>query len=142
MLQESDFVWLVRHKNNIAENPIDCYYCVVDQSNGAGKMYMVEPMYTQDTNGVIKREAEYKYFVFFDCSVRVATEEDKKQPFHSGMTYSGYVLTSKSLIAVFDTLEDAKTRAYTQYAHHYGYVMPHVVDGIEAETKKHFVVEE
>ena len=140
MLKETDFKWQVRHANNIPGNPIDCHFCIVDCGDGTGKMYMVEPMYAQDTNGVVKGTAEHKYFVFFACTVRLATEEDKKQPLHSCMTYSGYVITSKTLIAIFDTMEDAKKRAYTQYAHHFGYVLPYVVDDIDAETRKHFVV--
>lgn len=140
MLKETDFKWLVHRANNIPDNPIDCHYCIVDHGDGTGKMYMVKPMYAQDANGVIKRGAEYKYFVFFDCSVRLATAEEK-EPFSFCTTYSGYVIKSKSLIAIFDTMDDAKKRAYKQYAHLFGYVMPHIIDDIEGETKKHFVVE-
>ena len=140
MLMETDFKWLIHHANNIPGNSIDCHYCLVDQGNGTGKMYMVEPMYAQDTNGVVKRGAEHKYFVFFACTVRLATDEDKKQPLHSSRTYSGYVITSKTLIAIFDTRGEAKKRAYTQYMHHFGYVLPHVMDDIEGETQKHYVV--
>ena len=141
MLKEVDFKWLVRHTNNIPENPIDCFYCIVGLGDGTGKMYVVEPMYAQDPNGLFKKSSGYKYFLFFDCNVRPATAEDEKQLFHSYTTYSGYVVTSRSFIAVFDTQEDAQKRAYTQYTHHFGYVMPHIIEDIEEETKKHFVVE-
>ncbi|MBR5884214.1 MAG: hypothetical protein IKZ17_03175 [Bacteroidaceae bacterium] len=140
MLKETDFKWLLRYKNNIKENPIDCFYCIVDRGDGTGKMYVVEPMYAQDPNGLFNKASAYKYFVFFDSNVSLATEEDKKQPFHSYTTYSGYVAASHSFIAVFDTLEDAQKRAYTQYAHHFGCVMPHIIDDIEEETRKYFVV--
>lgn len=130
----------MRRVNNITENPIDCYHCIVDLGDGTGKMYMVKPMYAQDTNGAIKKASGYKYFMFFDCNVRPATAEDEKQPFHSCTTYSGYVVTSRTFIAVFDTLEDTQKQAYTQYVHLFGYVMPHIIDAIEEETEKHFVV--
>lgn len=138
MLKESDFNWLVRRVNNIPENQIDCYYCIVDIGDGTGKMYVVKPLYAQDAEGW-SVPGEYKYFVFFDCSVRLATEKERKYPY-SMMLYSGYCMTSETLIAVFDTMDVAQKRAYNQYAHHFGYVLPHVADDIEEKAQKHFVV--
>ena len=140
MLKESEFKWLARHMNNIPENPLDCEYCIVDFGDGTGKMYVVRPLYAQDTNGVIQRD-RYKYFVFLDCRVRLAKAKERAYP-DSMSLYSGYQKLDETLIAVFDTMEDAKKRAYTQYAHHFGYVLRHVVDDIEEATRNHFVVVE
>ena len=138
MLKETNFKWHTWHAGGLPRNPIDFWYCIVDYGDGEGKMYVVEPHYAQDSNGMIDCAAGYKYFVFFDCNVKLATPEDAKASFRC--RYSGYVMTSKGFIAVFDTMEDAKKRAYTQYRHLFGYVMAHIVDDVDATTKKHFVV--
>lgn len=138
MLKETDFKWHVRHANNIAENPIDCHYCIIDRGNGVGEMYVVKPLYAQNVEGWTRPD-RYKYFVFLSCTVRLASAREQIYP-DSMMLYSGYCKTSETLIAVFDTLEEAKKRAYTQYAHHFGYVTPHIVDNIDVEIRKHFVV--
>ena len=141
MLKEIDFKWKIRRANNIPENPIECEFCLVDYGNGKGKLYKVKPLYAQNTDGLSDVKGGYRYFVFFDCSVRLATEEDREREFFSFCEYAGYVITSESFISVFDTMEDAKKRAYTQYRHHFGYVLPHVVDDIEKETRNHFVIQ-
>lgn len=138
MLNETSFIWHTWHTNGIPSNPIQFWYCIVDHGDGTGKMYVVEPHYAQDPSGFCDTSAGYKYFVFCDCNVKLATPEEQKEPFC--WNYSGYVMTSKSFIAIFDTPEDAKKRAYTQYAHHFGYVLPHMVDDVDAVTAKHFVV--
>lgn len=140
MLNEKDFKWLTRCENNIVENPVDCYYCIVDTGDGTGKMYIVKPLHAQNTDGMVKAKQGYKYFVFLDCSVERVPTDQQNFP-HSMSLYSGYRKVSEALIAVFDTLEEAKLRAYTQYAHHYGYVLPHVVDDTTALTRTHFIVE-
>lgn len=139
MLNESDFRWHIRRANNIPSNPVDCEYCIVHHGNGTGKMYVVQPQYAQTPEGLVKSSEGYKYFVFFDCNVQLASAEGG-DPFPSWSTYSGYAVTSKSFIAIFDNVEDAKKRAYTQYAHSFGYVLPHIVDDIDAATRNHFVV--
>lgn len=138
MLKETDFKWLVRHMNNIPENPLDCEYCIVDCGDGTGKRYVVRPLHAQNTNGVIQL-GQYKYFVFLDCRVRLAKAKERSYP-DSMSLCAGYRKTDETLIAVFDTMEDAKKRAYTQYAHHFGYILRHIVDNIEEATRNHFVV--
>jgi len=138
MLNETNFIWHTWHENGIPSNPIQFWYCIVDYGDGTGKMYVVEPHHAQDSNGLCNISAGYKYFVFFVCNVKLATLEEQEN--FLCLVYYGYVMTSKDFIAVFDTPEDAKKRAYTQYVHHFGYVLPHVVDDAEAVTGKHFVV--
>ena len=140
MLKETDFQWKVRRANNIPTNPIECEYCIVDHGDGCGQMYSVHPLYSQNTDGLINREDGYKYFVLYVCKVKLATEEDQGRDFFSFSDYSGYVVVSETFIAVFDTMDDAKKRAFTQYKHHFGYVLPHIVNDIEKETQNHFVV--
>lgn len=140
MLKETDFRWLEKRVNNIPQNPIECEYCIVDLGNGTGKMYIVEPVFAQDPQGYVDQKDGYRYFVFFDCSVKLASEEERTEWFYSGCNYSGYLVTSRSFIAIFDTMEDAKTRAYTQYSHIFGYVLPDVVDNAGELIKEHFVV--
>ena len=141
MIQEKDFKWKIQHSNNIPTNPVECEFCIIDKGDGTGKLYMVEPHYPQNTDGITNQENGHKYFVFFVCDARLPTEEEKKDIFFEWSTYVGYILTSKDFIAVFDTMEDAEKRAYMQYRHHYGYVLSHFVDDTEKETRKHFVVE-
>ena len=141
MLKENDFKWLTRRANSIPTNPVDCYYCIVDTGDGTGKMYVVKPLHAQNTGGMVKAKQGYKYFVFLDCSVQRVPTDQRNFP-HSMSLYSGYRVVSETLIAVFDTVEDAKKRAYTQYTHHFGNVLPHVVDDTTALTQKHFVVAE
>lgn len=141
MLDKSAFNWQKKMVNNIPENPLDSEFCIVDLGNGTGKLYMVKPLYAQSTTGLYNSDAGYKYFVFFDCNVRLPSESEKKDFWYGCEYYAGYVMTSKTLIAVFDTMDDAKERAYTQYSHHFGYVLPHVVKDMDAETRNHFVVQ-
>lgn len=139
MLKEANFKWHTWHVGGISTNPIDFWYCIVDYGNGEGKMYVVEPHYAQDPNGVIISD-DYKYFVFCVCNVKRTAPEEATKSFRFFIKHSGYVMTSKHFIAIFDTMEDAKKRAYTQYRHLFGYVMAHIVDDVDAATKKHFVV--
>lgn len=141
MVKETDFKWKIRHSNNIPTNPVQSEYCIIDLGNGKGKLYMIEPHYPQNTDGLTNQENGPKYFVFFDCDARLPTKEEQETDLLDWVGYSGYILTSKTLIAIFDTMDDAKKRAYTQYRHHYGYVLSHFVDDVEAETQKHSVVE-
>lgn len=138
MLKETDFKWHVRHVNNIPENPIDCYYCIIDYGDGTGKMFVVKPLHAQDTSG-LTLPGGHRYFVFYDCLVRPVEPEEQAYPY-SLVLYSGYEIRLQTLVAVFDTLDDAKKRAYTQYAHLFGYVLPHVVEDAEQTISKHFVV--
>lgn len=141
MLKETDFKWKIRHSNNISTNPVQSEFCVIDLGNGKGKLYMVESHYPQNTDGLTNQENGYKYFVFFACDARRPTEEEQEMDFLEWIAYGGYILTSKTLIAIFDTMDDAKKRAYAQYKHHFGYVLSHFVDDVKAETQKHSVVE-
>ena len=141
MVKETDFKWKIRHSNNIPTNPVQSEYCIVDLGNGKAKLYMVEPHYPQGTDGLTNRENGPKYFVFYACDARPPNEEEQKMDFFDWITYGGYILTSKTLIAIFNAMDDAKKRAYTQYKHHFGYVLSHFVDDVEEETRKHFVVE-
>ena len=141
MLTETDFKWKIRHSNNIPTNPIQSEYCIIDLGNGKAKLYMVEPHYPQNTDGITNQENGYKYFVFYACDARLPNEEEREMAFFDWITYGGYILTSKTLIAIFDTMEDAKKRSYTQYKHHFGYVLSHFVDAVEEETRKHSVVQ-
>lgn len=138
MIKEKDLKWHIKRVNNIETNPIDSEYCIVDQGGGTGRMYRIQPMYPADYTGLRNQKNGYKYFIFFECSVRKATDEEllKYKPIH----YSCYLILSESLIQVYDTMEDAKKRAYEQYKHIYGYVLSHVVDDTEESTKCHFIV--
>ena len=140
MVKENDFQWMIGHANNILTNPVRSEFCIVDLGDGTGKLYMVEPHYPQNTDGLINQKNGYQYFVFFSCDARLPTEEEKEKGFLDWIAYGGYILTSKTLIAIFDTMDDAKKRAYTQYKHHFGYVLSYFVDDVETETQKHSVV--
>ena len=141
MIQEKDFKWKIRYANNIPNNPVQCEFCIIDLGNGKSKLYMIEPHYPQNTDGLTDQTGGHRYFVFFDCDARLPNEEEQKIDFFDWITYGGYILTSKTLIAIFDTMDDAKKRAYAQYKHHFRYVLSHFVDDIEAETQKHSVVQ-
>lgn len=141
MLKETSFRWHTRKETNIPSNPIKSEFCIVDFRNGIGRMYKIKPICAQNADGMLNESVGYKYFVFFCCNVRLASEEDRKRDFFSFSEYAVYVVTLETFIAIFDTMEDAKKRAYTQYKHHSGYVLSHVVDDIEKETQKHFIVE-
>lgn len=141
MVKETDFKWKIRHSNNIPTNPVQCEFCIVDLGGGKGKLYMIEHHYPQNTDGLINRENGYKYFIFFVCDARLPTGEEQEKDFFEWVTYGGYILTSKTLIAIFDTMDDAKKRAYTQYKHHFGYVLSHIVDDVEEATRKRSVVQ-
>lgn len=138
MIKEKDLKWHIKRVNNIETNPIDSEYCIVDRGGGTGRMYRIQPMYPADPFGLINRKTNFKYFIFFECSVRKAIDEELMK--YKAIHYSGYLVLDETLIQVYDTMDEAKKRAYEQYRHIYGYALSHVVEDIEEATKNHFIV--
>ena len=139
MIKESDLKWRTRYINNMKSNGVECFYSIIDYGNGEGRMFWIQPMMSADYKGMINVDAGYKYYCFFESSVK-KKGLDAYAKFFNCRSYSGYSRVTDTLIQVYDSLEDAKKRAYVQYFHIYGYVVSSIGSDSEETTKNHFVV--
>lgn len=138
MIEEKDLKWHIKHANNIESNPIVSEYCIIDYGDGEGRIYEILMMQKADYTGLTHIQDEYKYFCFFECFVKKI--EEPMSWFDTIEHYSGYEIRHKTLIQVYDTLDEAKKRAYYQYTHIFDYVVQEAGLNAEEESKLHFVV--
>lgn len=82
---------------------------------------------------------EEPYYCFFESMVR-KVEVEKLEGWKRAALYSGYRTRDDSLIQVYESEEDAKKRAYTQYFAIYGHCLAEAGYDVEETTKSHFVV--
>ena len=139
MIDESMLKWHKKYVNNIETNPIECLYCIIDYGDGNGRMYRIQAMRKADYNGRIEIKDGYKYFLFFESYVKKADTEIL-DGLERNSYYLGYQVESETLIQIYDSMEDAKRRAYVQYYAIYGYCLSEAGDDVEEMTKTHFVV--
>ena len=93
-----EFEWTPYHPNNIPENPHEGYDCVITPRIGHCRRYAIRFQYKADVNGLSDYDAEPDLYILFE-----------------GNTF----------IYACPTLDFAKQRAYTQYAHINRYVASH-----------------
>lgn len=139
MVKFEDFVWKEHKANNIKENPLEEWYCIVDTGNHARK-YGVRPQYPLKDGIYTDFNTEPEYYILFESSGRKATEDDKRQWVYKSVNFDGYIFNDETFIRVFKNREEAEKRAYLGYTHVYGYSLSFIVDDIEQATNKHFVV--
>lgn len=148
MLKQEDFKWKEHHSNNIPDNPIDEYYCIIDTGAHARKYSIQEQMANateqcsplQENSYICPDEDEPEYFILFESSGNKATDKDKENMFYKESSFDEYVFGHDTFIRVFKTMEEAKEQAYKQYKAIYGYVLAHIVDDVEEATSNHFCV--
>ena len=139
MVKKEDLVWHIKRVNNIETNPIESYYCIIATSENEGRMFHIQPFHEIGENGrAIGREP--KYFLFSQCGVQKATEEEKEHWTYQGNLHSGYLITHRTVTAIYEDLEKAKGNSYRYYEFVYGYAMSHVVDDTEETSQNHYVV--
>lgn len=76
MLKQEDFKWKEHHSNNIPDNPIDEYYCIIDTGAHARKYSIQEQMADateqcsplQENSYICPDEDEPEYFILFESS--------------------------------------------------------------------------
>lgn len=139
MLCENDFIWQEHFENNIPNNPLGEYYCIIDVGNHARK-YSVVPQYPSKDGICVNRDCEPEYYVLFESCGHKANIQERQDPFYQSYHFNGYVFGHNSFIRVFKTFEDAKKRAYIQYKSIFGYVLSHIEPDIETATKNHVCV--
>jgi len=138
VIKEADLRWHIKYVNDIESNPKECEYCIIDCGDDTGRMFRVEVMPKADSNGRIKMEEE-PYFCFYESSVKKVETENADDCKRCSL-YSGYRMINDTLIQVYDSKEDAKKRAYTQYYAIYRYCLDVAGYDIEETTKSHFVI--
>lgn len=94
-LNEEDFIWEPYYPNDIESNGLDGYDCTIFNGTPSERKYSIRFQYKQDTDGLILNNKDVELYVLFEC---------------------------ETFIHAYKTLEDAKTRAYNQYVHIFGYV--------------------
>jgi hypothetical protein len=139
MLQKDDFIWKEHHENNIADNPLGEYYCIVDCGNYARK-YSIVPQYPSKDGFCINMSEAPEYYILFEARGNKASDEERQKTFYEMCHFDDYVFEHESFIRVFKTLDEAKDRAYVQYRAIFGYVLPHIEKDVNSATKHHFVV--
>jgi len=90
-----DFEWKPHYPNNIPRNGQDGWRCEINPREWQRRVYYIRFQYTQSEYGLILNQDEPELYILFE---------------------------NETFIYAFKMLEEAKKRAYTQYAHIYGYV--------------------
>ena len=139
MLKENDFIWKEHNANNIKQNPLDEWYCLVDTCICARK-YSIVPQYPSDDGVLIKPNSDPEYYILFESTGKKASEEEQNEWYYKSSNFDGYLFNNKSFIRVFKTKEEAEKRAYYNYKMIYGYVLSHIEKDVEKATFNHFVV--
>ena len=111
MLKENDFVWKEHNANNIKQNPLDEWYCIVDTCICARK-YSIVPQYPSDDGVLIKPGSDPECYILFECTGKKASEEEQNEWYYKNSNFDGYLFNNKTFIRVFKTKEQAEKRAY------------------------------
>lgn len=125
--------------NNLRENPLEEWYCIVDVGNSARK-YGIKPQYPLKDGIYTDVNADPEYYILFESTGRKATENDKNKRFYKNVNFDGYIFDNETFIRVFKNKEDAQKKAYYGYTSVYGYAFSFICDNVQNATSKHFVV--
>jgi hypothetical protein len=104
----TDFEWVQYYPNNMVQNGLEGYDCLIVPKAGFCRKYSIRFQFETDVTALVLNSEEPRLFILFE---------------------------NDSFVYACPTLDFAKQRAYTQYAHIHGYVMSHI-EAKEVERAK------
>lgn len=142
MVKLEDMVWHEKCVNNIDENPLEEYYCLIDVGEGCVRKYSIKPQYPLEDDSLIieNHSKEPELYILFESRCHYASEKEKKLWYYSFNCVKGCIEDDVVFIRAFKDIEDAKKRAFFQYRAIYGYAFSYVTDSVDEATKEHKVI--
>ena len=139
---ENDLIWKPIYPNNMPDNGVEGYYCLMlhkdKEGKYSGRKYSIVFQYeeVEKGSGLINTD-KINAFILFEKVYREiigpldypSSINEESNPLYSKNTLNSYDMNSfGSFVYAYDNIEDAKKRALFQYKAIYGYVASYMIE--------------